>query len=131
MIARLVREPALILGVITTGFGLAALFGLPVTEQQIAGVVAFVGAVVALLRFLTVPASEVVVQEKPGGQLVAGPASEAPTGTKVEAVDVVPAGMDVTITQHGVTDQRGAVSRDLILGFCLAGVIVLLLLVLL
>lgn len=128
MIARLVREPALILGVVTAAFGLAALFGLPVTEQQIAGVVAFVGAVVALLRFLTVPASEVVVQEKPDGQLVAGPASEAPTGTKVETVDVVPAGMDVTITQRG---ERGAVSRDLILGFCLAGVIVLLLFVLL
>lgn len=127
MIARLVREPALLLGVVTTAFGVAALFGLPVDEQQIAGVVAFVGAVVMLLRYLTVPAAEVVVQQKPDGSVVAGPAAAAPTGTVLEQVDAVPVGADVTVQ----LDQRGTVSRDLLLGFCLAGVIVLLLFLLL
>lgn len=143
MIARLVREPALLLGVVTTAFGLAALLGLPISEQQIAGVVAFVGALVALLRFLTVPAAEVVVQEKPDGQLVAGPASVVPTGAVLEQVDASPAGYDVTLYQRPdgdlkaasgpgpKGDQRGTVPRDLLLGACIAGVILLVLLVLL
>lgn len=87
---RLVREPALILGVLTAGLSLAVLFGVPLTTDQLAGIGVFVGALVALIRFVTTPASEVVVQEKPSGEVIAGPAAVTPTGTPV-AVELSPA----------------------------------------
>lgn len=80
MLARVTREPALVIGVITSGVGLAVLFGLDITQEQIGGIVLFVGALMALVRFLTTPASEVVVQAKPNGDVVAGAAAQAKTG---------------------------------------------------
>lgn len=87
---RLFREPALILGVLTAGLALLVLFGVELTNEQTGGIGLFVAALIALLRFLTTPANEVVVQEKPSGEVVAGPAAATPTGTPV-AVELSPA----------------------------------------
>ena len=91
IVQRLVREPNLILGVITAGLSLLVLFGVDLTTEQMAGIGIFIGACVALVRFVTTPANEVVVQEKPSGEVVAGPAAITPTGTPV-VVDLVPTG---------------------------------------
>lgn len=86
---RLSREPNVVLGVITAGLSLAVLFGLEVSSEQMAGVGVFAGALIGLIRFLTTPAGEVVVQEKPNGEVVAGAAAATPTGTRI-AVNIVP-----------------------------------------
>ncbi|MDF9715850.1 hypothetical protein [Nocardioides sp. ChNu-99] len=84
---RLVREPALVTGVLVALFGLAVALGLPITPEVIGAIVTLAGALMALLRFLLVPASEVVVQQKPGkGLPEAGPASTLPTGAPVVEV---------------------------------------------
>lgn len=83
-VQKLVREPALVLGVVTTGLSLLVLFGVDLTGDQMAGVGIFLGAVIALTRYLTTPTSEVVVQEKPNGDVVAGGAIPVLQGKKVE-----------------------------------------------
>lgn len=88
MLARITREPALILGVVTSGLSLAVLFGLDLTAEQLAQVGVFLGALMTLVRFLTTPASEVVAQVKPDGSVVAGDASAAQTGTPLPTLDV-------------------------------------------
>jgi len=92
IVQRLVREPNLILGVITAGLSLLVLFGVDLSTEQMAGIGIFIGALVALIRFVTTPAAEVVVQEKPSGEVVAGQAASTPTGTPI-AVDIVPTGL--------------------------------------
>lgn len=88
-VQRLVREPALTLGVITAGLSLAVLFGVDITSEQMAGVGVFVGAVFALTRYLTTPASEVVAQLKPGNTVAeAGSAATVPNGTGVVVIDL-------------------------------------------
>lgn len=84
-VQKLVREPALTLGVITAGLSLAVLFGVDLSSEQMAGVGIFIGAVFALTRYMTTPSAEVVVQEKPSGEIVAGAAASQPTGTPVIA----------------------------------------------
>lgn len=71
-INKLVREPALTLGVITAGLSLLVLFGVPLSGDQMAGIGVFVGAVFALTRYLTTPTSEVIAQKKPNGEVVGG-----------------------------------------------------------
>jgi hypothetical protein len=83
-----VREPALITGVVTAAIGLAVLFGLDLSRDQIAGIAVFLGAVMALLRFVLTPSSEVIAQATPEGP-VAGAAAEVVTGQPV-AVSVSP-----------------------------------------
>ena len=81
---RLTREPNLILGVITAGLSLAVLFGVDISTEQLAGIGVFVGAVVALLRFVVTPSGEVVAQQKPGEDVPsAGPAAPIEDGTPV------------------------------------------------
>lgn len=82
---KLVREPNLVLGLVTAGLSLLVLFGVDISTDQLAGIGIFVGALMALVRFLVTPAAEVVVQEKPSGELVAGSASDVSTGTPVRA----------------------------------------------
>lgn len=83
-----VREPALITGVITAGLGLLVLFGVDLSKEQIGGIVLFLGTVMALLRYVLTPSAEVVVQDTPRGP-VAGSASELETGQPI-AVSVSP-----------------------------------------
>lgn len=64
---RLTREPALILGLVTSTTGLLILFGIDLTAEQAGGILTFIGALVALLRFIVTPTSEVLAQEQPGG----------------------------------------------------------------
>lgn len=88
---RLTREPNLVLGVLTSGLALAVLFGVELTEDQLAAIVLFVGALVALVRFVVTPAGEVAAQLKPGDAVpVAGPAAAEVTGTPVH-VEPAPA----------------------------------------
>ena len=64
---RIAREPNAILGVIVAGYGVLVAFGiLELTAPQAGAVTALGGALVILLRWLVTPASEVVVQQKPG-----------------------------------------------------------------
>jgi hypothetical protein len=85
IVQRISREPNLILGVVTAGLALLVLFGVDLSKDQMAGIGIFLGALFALVRFITTPAAEVVVQEKPSGQLVAGQAADATTGAPVIA----------------------------------------------
>lgn len=81
---KLTREPNLILGVVTAGLSLLVLFGVDLTTEQMAGVGLFLGALIALVRYLTTPSVEVAVQDKPNVGLVAGQAAPMPTGTPVD-----------------------------------------------
>lgn len=76
MIARLVREPNLITGLVVAGLGLAVAFGYHITDVQTAALLLFLGAVIALIRFLTTPASEVVAAQQGNGPVTAGKAAE-------------------------------------------------------
>lgn len=81
---RITREPAAILGVITAGAGLAVLFGLDLSTEQTAGITAFAGVLMVLIRQIVTPASEVAAQLKPGASLpVAGPAATVTDGAPV------------------------------------------------
>lgn len=109
MLAKITREPALIVGVVTSGLGLAVLFGLELTKDQISGVVVFLGALMALVRFLTTPASEVVVQVKPGGEVVAGEAAVVKTGAELGlSGNTVPA----VRVKPELVDERGTSAVD-------------------
>lgn len=84
LLQRLVREPNLLLGVVVAGLSLLVLFGVDLSKDQLAGIMVFLGALVALVRYLTTPAAEVVAQLKPGNTLPeAGPASTIPDGAPV------------------------------------------------
>lgn len=84
LVQRVVREPNLILGVVVAFFGVLVAFGVDLTENQTAALLLFLGAVIALVRFLTTPASEVVAQQKPGESVpTAGPAADQPDGVPV------------------------------------------------
>ena len=72
ILSRLSREPNLILGVITAGLSLAVLFGVAISTEQMAGIGIFIGAVFALVRYLTTPAGEVLASVKPNGDVIAG-----------------------------------------------------------
>lgn len=72
LIAKLSREPALVLGVVTAALSLAVLFGVPINEEQMAGIGIFIGAVFALTRYLTTPTAEVIAQKRPDDKVVAG-----------------------------------------------------------
>lgn len=81
---RITREPVLIIGVVTGILGVLVLFGVPLTTEQIGGVVTLFGAVTAFLRFATTPTSEVAAQLKPGETIPqAGPAAPQDDGTYV------------------------------------------------
>jgi hypothetical protein len=84
---RITREPALITSAIRAGLYCAVLFGLPLTDEQTAGVLLAVEAVLALVtRAVVAPAAEVVVQQVPGDTVqTAGPASDVETGAPVYA----------------------------------------------
>lgn len=86
-LARVLTAPNLITGVLTSGIGLAVLFGLPLTVEQTGGILTFAGAVVALLTFVVTPTSEVVAGQRAGEPVKAGPRAEngwgIPQGTTV------------------------------------------------
>lgn len=80
-------EPARVLAVVVAVLALAASFGLGVSEQQTAAIVAAVAAVLALVqgeatRSKVTPTASVAAEQTPTGT-VAGPADDAPDGTPV------------------------------------------------
>lgn len=82
-LARLAREPNLITGLVVAGIGLAVAFGVHITDVQTAALLLFLGAVIALIRFLTTPTAEVVAHTDDNGGAVAGPASPITDGAPV------------------------------------------------
>lgn len=83
---RLTREPAVVLAVVVAALNLAVLFGLELSADQLAAIGVLVGAVIALIRYVTTPAAEVVAQQKPGGPVVAGQAANVDDGTPVHVI---------------------------------------------
>lgn len=85
VLRKISREPVLITGIVTAAFGVLVVFGVELTQDQIGAVVTFVGAGMALLRFLVTPTSEVVATRLDGdASPKAGPAADVETGTSVE-----------------------------------------------
>lgn len=87
IVQRLTREPVLLLGLLTALFGVLVVFGVDLSKDQIGSITVLAGAVMAVLRFVTTPAKEVLAQQKPG---------EVPTAGK--AAEFVPAGKPVNVT---------------------------------
>jgi hypothetical protein len=84
---RLSREPNVILGVLVAGLSLLVLFGVNLSGEQMAGIGIFVGTLIALVRFITTPSSEVAAQVDPAtGDAKAGAAAQVKTGTPVNVV---------------------------------------------
>lgn len=79
---KLTAEPALLLGVVTLGLGLLVLFGVDLTNEQTGSIVAFLGALMALVRYLVTPNRKVVARVSESRHaVVAGDAAAIPTGT--------------------------------------------------
>jgi len=104
LVQRLVREPVAIIGVLTALFGVLTVFDVGLTEEQTGALIVLAGAIMAVLRFITTPAAEVVAQLKPGAvRAIAGPASAIKTGAPVDVeLDVIS------------PDENGAVDLTLI-----------------
>ncbi len=85
LVKKLSREPNLVLGVVTAALSLLVLFGVDLSTEQMAGIGVFLGALIAVIRFATTPSAEVVLQQKPSGELVAGQAADVTTGAPVVA----------------------------------------------
>ena len=84
---RIQREPALILGMVQATLALVVAFGLDLSADQVATILAVTAALLALVtRALVTPAGEVVAQQTPTRAPVAGPASTIPDGTPVSVV---------------------------------------------
>ena len=85
VIERINREPAALLGLGTAAVGLFVL--LDVLTPEVGGSVGIVlGALVACLRYFVTPSAEVVVQWKPGGEVVRGAA--LPDGAPIPTIEV-------------------------------------------
>lgn len=89
ILQRIAREPNAIGGLIVATYGVLVAFDvLVLTATQFGAVTAMGGAGVFALRWLVIPASDVVVQQRPDqAEPVAGPASTIDDG---EPVLVVP-----------------------------------------
>lgn len=82
---RIAREPALISGVVQATLALVVAFGLDLTADQVATILAVTAALLALVtRALVTPAAEVVAQRLPGKTVAeAAAGSPLPDGTPV------------------------------------------------
>lgn len=70
-------------GLLTALFGLLTAFGLDLSKDQIAAVMTFAGAVVVVLALVVTTAKRTVVARVTGdGDVIAGQAAVAATGTK-------------------------------------------------
>jgi hypothetical protein len=86
IIQRIVREPAVLLGLLNALFGLAVIYGVHLSVDQIGAINVAVGAAIAFLRFVLTPSAEVVAQQKPGEAVKAGPAAPIETGAPVQVI---------------------------------------------
>lgn len=128
IVERVKREPALVLGLVGAVIALLLAFGLDLTNEQQAGIT---GLVIAILAFVTrsqvTPNRAVGAAQEdrdPGGDLVAGEASELTTGTPV---DVIPA-VDVygdDEARHAKPSEQGAFDTGwLIAAACVVVIVV-------
>jgi len=102
LIAKLVREPALLIGVLASIFGVLVAFDVPLTEKQTGAIIIALGAVMALVRYLTTPSAEVAVQVVKG-EVLAGPAAIETTGvpTSLEHDE----GLDETVASVSIKPE--------------------------
>ena len=80
------REPALIIGLVQAALALAVGFGLPLTAEQTALILATSAALLSVVtRSQVTPTGQVAaLVEAPPPTTVAGPASNVPDGTPVD-----------------------------------------------
>lgn len=89
------REPALIIGAVQAVLALAVGFGLPVTTEQTALILAASAAVLAAItRQQVTPNASVAarIDDDPPPAVVAGPAADVPTGQPVDIIPQVTSG---------------------------------------
>lgn len=99
---RIKNEPALVTAFVVALLACAVSFGLPITTEQQASVVALVTAALAVCGVATrqqvTPARTTHAETDASGVTVAGPASDLPDGTPV---DIIP-------TEEPVVPERAA-----------------------
>lgn len=91
LLERIARNPIAIVGLGTALYGVLVAFGvLDLTAAQTGSLTTLAGAVFFALRWFTTPASEVMIQRRPGDPMpIAGAASMYETGSPV-LIDVTP-----------------------------------------
>ena len=97
------REPALIIGALQAVIALAVGFGAPLSQEQTALILAASAAILAVItRQQVTPNASVAarVDDDPPPAVVAGPASEVPTGDPV-TVEPIVSSEGVTYDGHG------------------------------
>lgn len=136
ILSRVLREPASLVALVVAVMAVLVGFGIvDLSAEQQGLVLGAVTALVAFLRFVVVPAAEVVVQDAPNG-VVAGKAAPLPTGTLVD-INLTPQVSEspVTFGQPGLSpdrdDQRGVTDTRLLLGAVVGALIVLVVLLVL
>lgn len=88
------REPAIVVGAVTSALALLVAFGVGINETQVDAIVSLVAALLPLVAALVTRSqvyakSTVVVAEDRDGTLVSGPAdTETPDGHPVEVFEV-------------------------------------------
>lgn len=83
---KIVRQPALLLGLVAAGLTLAVAFHVHLSQIEQASVLGFLTAGFLLLQQISTPASEVIAQEKPGEAVKATAAAKKRWGLKKDAV---------------------------------------------
>lgn len=95
LLQRIARNPVAVVGLGTALYGVLVAFEvLELTPEQTGALTTLAGAVFFALRWITTPASEVVVQQTPGEPPKAGAAADVKTGVPV-VVDVTALGEDL------------------------------------
>lgn len=100
VLQRIAREPIRLLAVVVAVLGLLAVFGVPITDQQTGAIGLVISAVLELVRHLSVPAREVVAQQRPDGVVVAGAAAAEDTGS---LLPIEPTSLDGSVVAPVVT----------------------------
>ena len=87
-----VAVPGAIMSVVVAGFGLAVLFGAPLSPEQVGGCVTFAGAAMALVTVIQrskVTPNSAVAERVDGDHVIAGEANDrVPEGDVVREVDI-------------------------------------------
>lgn len=84
---KLLSVPNLVIGLATSGLGLLVLFGVHLSQMQVGGLLAFLGAAIALVTALVVPTGQVIATQKPGEKVKATKTAELVWG--LQAGDTV------------------------------------------
>ena len=108
MIDRIRREPALIAGLVQAVLGLLVAFGLDVSAEQTASILAVTAALLAILTRAQVTPYVDVVEQLDGTEVVAGPANDI-VGEGAVVRELTPE-LPPELVRHG--DEEVVVSED-------------------